>query len=136
MLVVAVNTLVFAALGWAEFVGRRPPPVATTKPADVIALGLILTALAILEWLYRFERGRLLRRYRKQTKALRAANEALEQAGKTAAKQEALRRELALAREIQTSLLHEERWFACGTGAEAGPARIGKAIPRSPMRSR
>ena len=105
VLVVAVNTLVFAALAWAEYVGRRPPPIATTRPADVIALGLILTALAILEWLYRFERGRLLRRYRKQTNALRAANEALEQAGKTAAKQEALRRELALAREIQTSLL-------------------------------
>jgi sigma-B regulation protein RsbU (phosphoserine phosphatase) len=44
-------------------------------------------------------------RYREQTVELRTANEALERANQTLARQEAWRRELALAREIQSSLL-------------------------------
>lgn len=105
ILVVAVDTLAFGALAWAEYAGWRPVPVAITRPVDVVALGLILTALIIVEWLFRSERGRLLRRYREQTVDLRAANEALEEANRTIAQQEAWRRELALAREIQASLL-------------------------------
>jgi serine phosphatase RsbU (regulator of sigma subunit) len=105
VLIVVVDTLAFGALAWAEYAGLRPPPVATTKLVDVVALGLILTALVVVESIFRFERGRLLLRYREQTVALRAANEALEQASHTVAQQEALRRELALAREIQASLL-------------------------------
>ena len=100
-----VDTLVFSALAWAEHYGLRPPPVTTTTPADVMALAVILTALTVAEWLFRFERERLLVRYREQTEALRTSNEALEQVNQTLAQQEAWRRELALAREIQTSLL-------------------------------
>ncbi len=105
ILIVMLDTLAFGVLAWAEHVGLRPPPVATTKSVDVVALGLILTGLVVVEWLYRFERGRLLRQYREQAVELRTANEALERASKTIAQQEAWRRELALAREIQASLL-------------------------------
>jgi serine phosphatase RsbU (regulator of sigma subunit) len=105
IVVLALDTLAFAALVWAENSGLRPPPVAVSNLVDVIALGLILGALVMVEWLFRFERGRLLSRYREQTSALRAANEALEQANRQAAQQEAWRRELALAKEIQLSLL-------------------------------
>lgn len=104
-LIVVLDTLAFGALAWAEHVGLRPPPVATTELADVIALGLILTVLVVMEWLFRYERGRLLHRYRAQTVELRAANQALEEASQTIAHQEAWQRELALAREIQSSLL-------------------------------
>jgi serine phosphatase RsbU (regulator of sigma subunit) len=102
---VAVDTLAFGALAWAEYVGLKPPPVATTQLVDVVALGLILTVLAVMEWVFRSERGRLMDRYREQTVELRTANEALERANQTLAQQEAWRRELALAREIQSSLL-------------------------------
>jgi serine phosphatase RsbU (regulator of sigma subunit) len=105
ILVLAIDTLAYAALVWAENAGLRPPPVAVSKPVDVIALGLILGALVMMEWLFRFERGRLLSRYREQTARLRAANAALEEANQQAAQQEAWQRELALAREIQLSLL-------------------------------
>jgi serine phosphatase RsbU (regulator of sigma subunit) len=105
ILIVALATLAFGVLAWAEYVGLRPPPVANTKLVDVIALGLALTALVIMEWIFRSEREQLLHKYREQTVALRAANEALEQAGQTVAQQEAWRRELALARDIQFSLL-------------------------------
>ena len=105
VVVAVVDTLIFGALGWAEYVGLRPHPVAVTKAVDVIALGLILAALIVVEWIFRFERERLLRRYREQTTALRTANQALEQAQQTLAQQEAWRRELTLAREIQASLL-------------------------------
>jgi serine phosphatase RsbU (regulator of sigma subunit) len=105
ILIAVVDTLLFGGLAWAEYQGLRPPPVATTKPVDVIALGLILIALVIVEWVFHSERGRLLLRYRQQTVALQTANEALEQASKTIAQQEAWRHELALAREIQASLL-------------------------------
>ncbi len=105
LLIVGLDTLAFGTLVWAEHVGLRPPPVATTKLVDVIALGLILTALVVVESLFRFERGRLLSRYREQTIALGAANQALEQASQEIAQQEAWRRELALAREIQASIL-------------------------------
>jgi serine phosphatase RsbU (regulator of sigma subunit) len=105
ILIITLDTLAFGALAWAENAGLRPPPVATTKPVDVVALGLILLGLVVVEWLYRFERGRLLRQYREQAVELRTANEALEKASKTIAQQEAWRRELALAREIQSSLL-------------------------------
>ena len=105
ILIVLINTLAFGALAWAEFAGLRPPSVAPTKFVDVMALGLVLTALVIVEWISRSERGRLLRRYREQAAELRAANEALERAGRATAQQEAWRRELALAREIQSSLL-------------------------------
>jgi len=101
----AVNALAFGGLAWAEYAGLRPPPVMTTKPVDVIALGLILTALVLVEWLFGSERERLLRRYREQALALREANQALEQASQTIARQEAWRRELVLAREIQSSLI-------------------------------
>ncbi len=100
-----VDTLVFGTLAWAEHNGLCPPPVVMSTSADVIALAAILTVLTIVEWLFRFERGRLLYRYREQTVALRATNEALERANQTLARQEAWRRELALAREIQASLL-------------------------------
>lgn len=103
--VAITDILVYSTLAWAEHVGLRPPPVATTQFVDVIALALILVVLAVVEWLFRFERGRLLMRYREQAIALRAANEALEEASKTVAQQEAWKRELTLAREIQTSLL-------------------------------
>jgi len=105
ILVAAVDTSLFGVLAWAEHMGLRPPPVATTQFVDVIALALILAALTIVEWLFRFERGRLLQRYREQTVDLRTANEALEQANQNIVEQEALRRELTLAREIQASLL-------------------------------
>jgi serine phosphatase RsbU (regulator of sigma subunit) len=105
ILVLAIDTLAYAALVRAENLGLRPLPAAVTTSVDVIALGLILGALVTLEWLYRFERGRLLSRYREQTAALRAANEALEEANRQAAQQQAWQRELALAREIQLSLL-------------------------------
>ncbi|GAB4530818.1 MAG: hypothetical protein Kow0063_09360 [Anaerolineae bacterium] len=103
--IIAVDTLAFGALAWAEQAGLRPPPVATTKLVDVIALGLVLTALLIVEWIFRSERERLLHQYREQTIALREANEALEQANRSIARQEAWRRELTLARDIQSSLL-------------------------------
>jgi serine phosphatase RsbU (regulator of sigma subunit) len=103
--IVVVNTLTFGALAWAEHVGLRPPPVANTNLVDVIALGLLLTALLIVEWIFRSERERLLHQYREQAVALSTANEALAQAGKSIARQEAWRRELALARDIQSSLL-------------------------------
>jgi serine phosphatase RsbU (regulator of sigma subunit) len=83
----------------------RPPPVTTTKLVDVIALGLLLCALVVVEWVFRSEREQLLHKYREQADELRAANEALEQTGRTVAQQEAWHRELALAREIQFSLL-------------------------------
>ena len=102
---VAVDTLAFGVLVWAEYVGFRPPPVATTNLADVIALGLVLIALVIVEWIFRSEREQLLQKYREQAVELRAANQALGQAGETVAQQQALQRELALAREIQSSLL-------------------------------
>jgi serine phosphatase RsbU (regulator of sigma subunit) len=102
---VVVDALAFGVLSWAEYVGLRPPPVATTNLADVIALGLVLILLVIVEWVFRSEREQLLQKYRAQAVELRAANQALEQAGQTVAQQEALRRELALAREIQSSLL-------------------------------
>jgi serine phosphatase RsbU (regulator of sigma subunit) len=102
---VLVNTAAYGVLAWAEHAGLRPPPVATTNLADVIALGLVLMALVIVEWVFRSEREQLLQKYRRQAVELRAANEALEQAGQTVVQQEALRRELALAREIQSSLL-------------------------------
>jgi serine phosphatase RsbU (regulator of sigma subunit) len=105
ILIVALDTLAFGVLAWAEYVGLRPPPVTTTKLVDVIALALLLAALVIVEWIFRSEREQLLRKYREQTVALRSANEALEQAGQSVAQQEAWRRELALAREIQSSLL-------------------------------
>lgn len=105
ILIVALATFAFGVLAWAEHVGLRPPPVQNTKFVDVIALGLVLIALVIVEWIFRSEREQLLHKYREQTVALRAANEALEQAGQTVAKQEAWRRELALARDIQSSLL-------------------------------
>jgi len=105
VITVVVDTLAFGVLAWAEYLGLRPPPVATTKLVDVIALGLVLTALVIVEWVFRSEREQLLCKYREQTGELRAANEALEQAGRTIAQQEVLHRELALAREIQSSLL-------------------------------
>lgn len=105
IIIVVIDTLAFGALVWAEYVGLRPSPKTMTLPVDVIALGLILTAMMVVEWLFRFERGRLLHRYREQTIALRAANQALEQANQSIAQQEAWRRELALAREIQSSLL-------------------------------
>jgi len=105
IIIIALATLVFGMLAWAEYVGLRPPPVANTKLVDVIALGLVLTALVIVEWIFRSEREQLLHKYREQTVELRAANEALERAGQTVARQEALRRELALARDIQFSLL-------------------------------
>ena len=100
-----VDTLAFGALAWAEYAGLRRPPVATTQAVDVVALGLILTGLAIMDWVFRSERRRLVSRYRAQAVELRAANAALEQANQTVAQQEAWRRELALAREIQSSLL-------------------------------
>jgi serine phosphatase RsbU (regulator of sigma subunit) len=103
--IVAVDTLAFGVLAWAEYVGLRPPPVATTKLVDVIALGLLLSALVVVEWVFRSEREQLLHKYREQAAELRAANEALEQTGRTVAQQEAWHRELALAREIQFSLL-------------------------------
>jgi serine phosphatase RsbU (regulator of sigma subunit) len=105
ILIVAVDVLVFGALAWAEYAGLRPPSVATTKPVDVIALGLLLSALVVVEWVFRSEREQLLHKYREQTTELRAANKALEHAGRTVAEQEAWHRELALAREIQFSLL-------------------------------
>jgi serine phosphatase RsbU (regulator of sigma subunit) len=105
ILIVVVDTLAFGALAWAEYAGLRPLPVATTRPVDVIALGLLLSALVIVEWIFRSEREQLLHKYREQAAKLRAANEALEQTGRTVAEQEAWHRELALAREIQFSLL-------------------------------
>jgi len=102
---IAVDTLAFGGLAWAEYVGLKPSPVVTTQLVDVVALGLILTVLAVMEWVFRSERGRLMDRYREQTVELRTANEALERANQTLALQEAWRRELALAREIQSSLL-------------------------------
>ena len=105
ILIVAVDTLAFGVLAWAEYVGLRPPPVTTTKLVDVIALGLLLCALVVVEWVFRSEREQLLHKYREQTTELRAANEAVEQTGRTVAQQEAWHRELALAREIQSSLL-------------------------------
>lgn len=105
ILIVLVDTLAFGALAWSEHVGLRSPQMPPTTLIDVIALGLILTAVMVVEWLFQFERGRLLQRYREQTAALSTANEALEQARRTVAQQEAWRRELTLAREIQSSLL-------------------------------
>jgi sigma-B regulation protein RsbU (phosphoserine phosphatase) len=105
VLVLVIDTLAFGALAWAEHAGLWQTFVAPTMPIDVLALGLLLGALVAIEWLFRYERGRLLRRYREQTVALRAANEALEQARQKVIQQEAWRRELALAREIQFSLL-------------------------------
>jgi serine phosphatase RsbU (regulator of sigma subunit) len=102
---VLVNTAAYGVLAWAEHAGLRPPPVATTNLADVIALGLVLIGLVIVEWVFRSEREQLLQKYREQADELRSANEALAQAGQTVVQQEALRRELALAREIQFSLL-------------------------------
>jgi serine phosphatase RsbU (regulator of sigma subunit) len=105
ILIVVVDMLAFGALALAEYAGLRPPPVATTKPVDVIALGLLLSALVIVEWVFRSEREQLLHKYREKATELRAANEALEQTGRRVVEQEAWRRELALAREIQFSLL-------------------------------
>lgn len=105
VLIVLINTLAFGVLAWAEHVGLRPPPVTDTRLVDVIALGLVLTALLIVEWIFRSERERLLHQYREQTIALREANEALERASKSIAREEAWRRELALARDIQSSLI-------------------------------
>ncbi len=105
ILIAVIDVTVFGVLAWAEHANLRPTPIATTRLEDVIALALILTVLTIVEWIFRFERERLLRRYREQTVALRTANEALEQANQTIAQQEAWHRELALAREIQSSLL-------------------------------
>ena len=102
---IAVDTLAFGGLAWAEVAGLKPSPVVTTQLVDVVALGLILTVLAVMEWVFRSERGRLMDRYREQTVELRTANEALERANLSLAQQEAWRRELALAREIQSSLL-------------------------------
>ncbi len=105
VLIIALYTLAFGAVAWTEYVGLRRPATAITKPTDIVALGLILTGLVVVEWVFRFERARLLRRYREQAVALRAANKALQQATQNVAQQEAMRRELALAREIQSSLL-------------------------------
>jgi serine phosphatase RsbU (regulator of sigma subunit) len=105
ILIAVVDTLVFGALAWAEYYGLRPSPIARTLPVDVVALAFILAALTIVEWISRLEWERLLQGYREQATALRAANESLEQANRTIAQQEALQRELSLAREIQASLL-------------------------------
>ena len=105
ILLALLDTAIFAALAWVENTRPTPLPVAPTALLDVIALATILLALVTAEWLFRFERGRLLYRYREQAVALRATNEALERANRTLAQQEAWRHELALAREIQASLL-------------------------------
>jgi serine phosphatase RsbU (regulator of sigma subunit) len=105
ILLALLDTAVFAALAWSENFRPNPPPVTPTALLDVIALATILLALVSAEWLFRFERGRLLYRYREQAAALRATNEALERANQTLAQQEAWHHELALAREIQASLL-------------------------------
>jgi serine phosphatase RsbU (regulator of sigma subunit) len=105
LLLAAADTLAFGALAWAEHVGLRPSAAPPTRPVDVLALGLILMALVVVESLFHFERGRLLHSYREQTTALRTANEALERANQRIAQQEAWQRELALARNIQSSML-------------------------------
>jgi serine phosphatase RsbU (regulator of sigma subunit) len=105
ILLTLLNTIIFAGLAYAENARFNVPPVPPTALLDVVALATILLALVAVEWLFRFERARLLYRYREQAAALRATNEALEQANQTLAQQEAWRHELELAREIQASLL-------------------------------
>lgn len=106
VLIVALDVLAFSALAWAETAGLRPTPVTNTRLIDVVALGLILAALVVVEWLLQSERGRLLRRRdHKHTVAPGTASQAPDKADQAFVEQEAWRRELALARKIQTSLL-------------------------------